>query len=404
MSKPPVWQMIREAIETLNSRVKYSDIKRYINDKWEGVNQDTITAQIIVLTVNHNSRIYYPENLKPRITDKNFKYDILFSVGRGEVERYNPAKHGIWEILQNIDNKLEVRILEEPKEILKIFTPSDIVWIKNVTNTETGEAYLHLDKNTFVLNFPTKHRNNVSSPQIGDIILIRQKLNGIPAFTHLVSPIDEEVFDENIRPDYRYGRRVKVVAQTYGANIPVANTLWGKINLAGVSQGNACKIGNMKNIGNLEELQLDVWQRFKSYFIEREKSSVISVDSAMSEINNSYPELTVEEGKLKLVSHMARERDSRIIKEKKRVALANNILHCEVCEFSFSKIYGANFIECHHRTPISESGVTLTSLDDLALVCPNCHRMLHTRFEEKYLTIRELQERIKLYKTIQKND
>src|SRR5690606_14690623 len=98
-------------------------------------------------------------------------------------------------------------LLREPNEALKIFTPEDIVWIKNVTNTDTGEAYLELKGNVFVLNFPNKHRKNVSRPEIGDIILLRQKVNGISAFTHLVSPIDDGEFDEDVRSKYRFGRR-----------------------------------------------------------------------------------------------------------------------------------------------------------------------------------------------------
>lgn len=301
MSKPPVWRMIKEAVEALDTQVGYSDIKEYINNKWEGEKSNTVTAQIIALTVNHNSRIHYPENSKPRVTDDEHRYDILFSVRRGVVEKYDPIRHGVWEIFENSKQKLAVRMLKEPKQSTKLFSPSDIIWIKNITNTDTGEAYLNLNGNTFVLNFPTKHRKNVSSPQIGDIILLRQKINGISAFTHLVSPIDEGEFDEDVRPKYRFGRRVKVIAKTGKENfILVADTLWKNIPLGGVSGGNACEIGNMKNVNDIEELQLDIWQRFKSYFVNKEKVSLINVDAAFSDIDISVPDLTVTEGKLNL--------------------------------------------------------------------------------------------------------
>src|SRR5690606_15659074 len=117
----PIWQMIKEAIEVLDKRVSYSDIREYIESKWGEKNQATVTAQIIVLTVNHNSRIHYPENFKPRVTDSNHRYDILFSTGRGEVEKYCPEKHGAWEIFENSNKKLAVRLLREPNEALKIF-------------------------------------------------------------------------------------------------------------------------------------------------------------------------------------------------------------------------------------------------------------------------------------------
>jgi predicted HNH restriction endonuclease len=55
--------------------------------------------------------------------------------------------------------------------------------------------------------------------------------------------------------------------------------------------------------------------------------------------------------------------------------------HCEICGFSFEEKYGEigeDFIIAHHLRPIS-SGPTVTTLDDIALVCSNCHSMVHMR-------------------------
>ncbi|WP_353890373.1 HNH endonuclease [uncultured Citrobacter sp.] len=39
---------------------------------------------------------------------------------------------------------------------------------------------------------------------------------------------------------------------------------------------------------------------------------------------------------------------------------------------------GSDFCEVHHINPLSETNdQTETSLDDLAIVCSNCHRMIH---------------------------
>jgi 5-methylcytosine-specific restriction protein A len=41
---------------------------------------------------------------------------------------------------------------------------------------------------------------------------------------------------------------------------------------------------------------------------------------------------------------------------------------------------GRGFIECHHLAPLAELAADRVSrLSDLALVCPNCHRMIHRR-------------------------
>ena len=104
--KPYVWQMVKEAVENLGGKASYSEIKDYIWKKYGKVNESTINCQIIVCTVNHPSRIHYPENKKPRVA--NSKYDFLFSTGRGKVELYDPEKHGVWEIRRDEYGKLVV--------------------------------------------------------------------------------------------------------------------------------------------------------------------------------------------------------------------------------------------------------------------------------------------------------
>ncbi|VUF13576.1 HNH endonuclease [Methylobacterium dankookense] len=56
-------------------------------------------------------------------------------------------------------------------------------------------------------------------------------------------------------------------------------------------------------------------------------------------------------------------------------------LRCEACGFDFSARYGERghgFIECHHTKPVSSlSAGERTKSQDLALLCANCHRMIH---------------------------
>ncbi len=55
---------------------------------------------------------------------------------------------------------------------------------------------------------------------------------------------------------------------------------------------------------------------------------------------------------------------------------------CKVCKFDFETTYGdigVGFIEVHHLRPLSKAkGKQHTSLKEVEVVCPNCHRMLHT--------------------------
>ena len=107
--------------------------------------------------------------------------------------------------------------------------------------------------------------------------------------------------------------------------------------------------------------------------------------------------LLAKEGEVSYRLHKHRERDPRLAKRKKAKALKElGKLACEVCDFDFMQKYGAlgeGFIECHHKTPLAElDASTETSLDDLALVCANCHRMLHRSAEG--LSVDELKKRI----------
>jgi hypothetical protein len=88
------------------------------------------------------------------------------------------------------------------------------------------------------------------------------------------------------------------------------------------------------------------------------------------------------EGRRRLVSHLRLERDRGVVEAKKRTVLkANGNLACEVCMFDFVKHYGRlgeGFCEVHHRKMLSKTvGERVTNLKDLAVVCSNCHRMLH---------------------------
>lgn len=92
-------------------------------------------------------------------------------------------------------------------------------------------------------------------------------------------------------------------------------------------------------------------------------------------------EIQAAEGRVLLVRHLRRER-SRPLRAKKIAQVRRDgiPLNCEVCAFSFEAGYGERgkeYIEVHHILPLHASGPTVTKLEDLALVCSNCHRMIH---------------------------
>lgn len=90
---------------------------------------------------------------------------------------------------------------------------------------------------------------------------------------------------------------------------------------------------------------------------------------------------SADEGRAVLRVHLRRERSAALRRRKIADARRHGqAIACEACGFDFLAIYGergADYIECHHRTPLHESGPVQTRLKDLALICSNCHRMVH---------------------------
>lgn len=109
------------------------------------------------------------------------------------------------------------------------------------------------------------------------------------------------------------------------------------------------------------------------------------------------------EGKfsVRLVKHRSRERALRAAKLADfATKSADRRLKCEVpgCGFDFEERYGElgrGFAHVHHLCPLADAaGPIHTRLEDLAVVCANCHAMIHSGGETRALNrlIRSLHE------------
>lgn len=89
----------------------------------------------------------------------------------------------------------------------------------------------------------------------------------------------------------------------------------------------------------------------------------------------------------RMVKH--RKREAKLRREKIRATLAAyGRLVCEApnCGFDFQHRYGPlgfGYAEVHHRVPLADldAAGAQTRLQDLAVVCANCHRMIHRNGE-----------------------
>jgi HNH endonuclease len=117
------------------------------------------------------------------------------------------------------------------------------------------------------------------------------------------------------------------------------------------------------------------WGNEKKIDWEHDDSNKVKVVEEDDE--SSYPE-----GSKKFKKHLVSERNADLARRAKRRCLKlTGKLACEVCDFNFAEKYGPRgegFIEAHHKMPVAKlDGTKNSKITDLAMVCSNCHRMLH---------------------------
>lgn len=148
--------------------------------------------------------------------------------------------------------------------------------------------------------------------------------------------------------------------------------------------------------GNLEK---EVWEEFYNDRdrLNRTAESIKQLYSDPNTLKAVQQEnddiIEAPEGKILTAIHRFKERSRKLVDRKKQQVLREKgILACEVCGFNFKMTYGNmgdGFIECHHDLPVSslaEDGKT--SINNLRLVCSNCHSMIHRT--KPWLTIEAL--------------
>jgi hypothetical protein len=116
--------------------------------------------------------------------------------------------------------------------------------------------------------------------------------------------------------------------------------------------------------------------------------------------------LTAVETERRLVSHYRIDRSRRIRTAKVRVfEHQHGGIFCENCAFDYEERYGERgrgFIEVHHVLPLAAIlPNTVTNLDDLMLLCANCHRMVH--WKQPILDVAALREITQINQQVLRN-
>jgi 5-methylcytosine-specific restriction protein A len=141
-----------------------------------------------------------------------------------------------------------------------------------------------------------------------------------------------------------------------------------------------------KGLDGASKLDKAIWAEFYGkpleLAIEAEairEGAIANMDEDALDEAQSY---AANEGRVSYRYHRSLERDRKVVALRKAAALkSDGKLECEGCGFDFAATYGMRgqgFIEAHHTNPVHamvEGDVT--TVEDLALLCSNCHRMVH---------------------------
>lgn len=159
---------------------------------------------------------------------------------------------------------------------------------------------------------------------------------------------------------------------------------------------NLRQIATGKGLGNVSETDRAVWLEFGAYPVATKSlANLIREGVAASETSEPVQEDVVfAEGRVVTELHTRRERDPKLRDRLLSSRRGSGQLFCEMCGASApsanAMLQEAHF-EVHHIIPLSIIGVRKTRLSDLALLCANCHRLLHRAIAIKkcWLTVTE---------------
>jgi 5-methylcytosine-specific restriction protein A len=175
-------------------------------------------------------------------------------------------------------------------------------------------------------------------------------------------------------PDFRFDDKINLAKEGLGADYEKATIYYVEYCL-----------NNLPDNAVLEKHLKDLLGYYEDYLLE---DNVLTAGTTFKDVGN------VEEGKRQLKQHYVAERKPAFIRALKEYAIAKfGELRCEVCGFVFAEHYGERgrtYIEGHHKNPVSKMPATgaTTRPEDIALLCSNCHRMIHA--EHPWLIVDEL--------------
>ena len=142
----------------------------------------------------------------------------------------------------------------------------------------------------------------------------------------------------------------------------------------------------------------EIWDRIRG-FTDKDVLSLKKVVDDLAAVQNMEKDgerKSYTEGGVKVIISVRYERNIKL----RNLAFKIHGYNCAVCDFNFAETYGIwgkEYGEVHHLTPVSETGNIKRAVNphsDLIVLCANCHRMVH-RKKGITLTVEELKSKLK---------
>ncbi len=156
-------------------------------------------------------------------------------------------------------------------------------------------------------------------------------------------------------------------------------------NPAGVSfkLSNLQSVATGRGFANTSAMDATVWKQFNSRRVKvKEIAGLILRYAPQAPLDSDMEDDGIEfaEGKVFTVVHRRIERDSKLRKSLITDRRKKGHLRCDACgsvnPTGTSELDDAIF-DAHHLIPLAGQGERKTKLRDVALLCANCHRLIH---------------------------
>lgn len=146
-----------------------------------------------------------------------------------------------------------------------------------------------------------------------------------------------------------------------------------------------------------------IWAEFHKYpedvsqIADEIRQAILKKEYVISKLDSETQTGFVNEGGRQLRIHCSRERKPQRIPKLKAFKLAHDHLFCEVCGGDFAHYdepVRERVFEVHHDVPLATASHQVeTKLDDLSVLCANCHRAIHGY--DQIPTIEEMRENLR---------